>query len=88
MPESPDDGRSSTARGAVWATRLSSLGMEIAVPALGGYWLDRQWGTSPWLLVVGAVLGIILFSVSVLRLSQDLGKHSSVGQRESRSSKS
>lgn len=28
--------------------------------ALAGYWLDRRWGTSPWLLLVGALLGIVV----------------------------
>lgn len=26
--------------------------------ALGGYWLDARLGTTPWLLLVGALLGI------------------------------
>ena len=26
--------------------------------ALGGYWLDSRLGTAPWLLLVGALLGI------------------------------
>lgn len=28
--------------------------------ALGGYWLDAQLGTTPWLFLVGALLGIIV----------------------------
>ncbi len=27
--------------------------------ALGGYWLDGRWGTGPWLLLVGSLLGIV-----------------------------
>jgi ATP synthase protein I len=23
-----------------------------------GYWLDRRWGTTPWLLLLGSMLGI------------------------------
>jgi ATP synthase protein I len=23
-----------------------------------GYWLDRRWGTTPWLLLLGSLLGI------------------------------
>ncbi len=38
------------------------LGMELAVPLLVGIflgrWLDRRLGTEPWLLIVGAVLGM------------------------------
>jgi ATP synthase protein I len=46
--------------------RLSTVaggGLEFAVAILlgvfAGQWLDRRWGTSPWLLVVGAVLGAV-----------------------------
>ena len=38
------------------------LGFEIVVPiVLGlllGFWLDRRWGTGPWLLLTGILLGI------------------------------
>jgi ATP synthase protein I len=44
--------------------RLSTVaggGLEFAVAILlgvfGGQWLDRRWGTSPWLVVIGAMLG-------------------------------
>ena len=37
------------------------LGFELVVPLLvglfGGQWLDRRFGTAPWLLLVGALLG-------------------------------
>src|SRR5215831_16449443 len=28
--------------------------------ALLGYWADQHWGTTPWLLLVGAMLGIVV----------------------------
>ena len=44
--------------------RLSTVaggGLEFAVAILlgvfAGQWLDRRWGTSPWLVVIGAMLG-------------------------------
>jgi F0F1-type ATP synthase assembly protein I len=74
LSEPRDDGRSSTVRGMYWATQISTLGMEVALPALGGFWLDRLWGTRPWLFLVGSLLGICVFWLSVLRLSRELGK--------------
>ena len=29
------------------------------VLALLGWWLDRRWGTSPWLLLLGTLLGAV-----------------------------
>ena len=33
------------------------LTMVIGGMAYGGYWLDERWGTTPWLLIVGVLLG-------------------------------
>jgi ATP synthase protein I len=30
----------------------------VALGTLGGFFLDRRFGTKPWLLVVGALLGV------------------------------
>lgn len=69
-----DDGRSALARGMVWATQISSLGLELAFPILIGYWCDRRWGTGPWLLLLGMGLGIYIFTWGVIRLSRDISK--------------
>lgn len=38
------------------------LGVELIIPVLvgvfGGAWLDRRFGTTPWLVVAGSLLGI------------------------------
>ena len=43
--------------------RHSGVGLELAGAVAGfalvGYWIDRHYGTSPWGLVVGVVLGIV-----------------------------
>ena len=40
------------------------LGMTFVVAIGGGAWLghwaDQHWGTAPWLLLVGAMLGIVV----------------------------
>lgn len=47
-------------RGSPWA--YLGLGFELVVPiAIGvgvGFWLDRRWGTEPWLVLAGALTGI------------------------------
>lgn len=74
MPRSPDDGPASFARGLVWASQITSLGLELALPILVGYLLDQRWNTKPWLFLTGALLGISVFTLNVVRLSQNLGK--------------
>jgi F0F1-type ATP synthase assembly protein I len=34
-----------------------------------GWWLDERWGTTPWLLVVGVLLGAVGGMISIIRTS-------------------
>jgi len=53
-----------------------SLGMEIAVgitlPIFIGYWLDGYWGSTPWLLLTGCLVGIINVFIIIFRLNNKL----------------
>ena len=40
-----------------WISRITTVGLEMALPPGLGYWLDGRWGTEPWLVICGAVLG-------------------------------
>ena len=35
------------------------MGLTVGLMTLGGWWLDGKLGTSPWLLITGALLGTI-----------------------------
>lgn len=52
-----------------WATRISNIGMQMAVPPLLGWWLDSLWGTAPGLLIAGAVLGFVSGMWSIFQLA-------------------
>jgi F0F1-type ATP synthase assembly protein I len=43
--------------------RYSGIGLELAGAtgglALVGYWFDRHFGTNPWGILVGVVIGIV-----------------------------
>jgi ATP synthase protein I len=56
MPDSNTKQRSSGAR-------FYAIGFDLAAAVLGfslvGYWIDRHYGSSPWGLLVCAVLGVI-----------------------------
>lgn len=62
------------------ASPYLGLGMQIALSMAffvgGGYLLDRWLSTTPWLLVAGAVLGMIAIFVQIIRVSQELGAKS------------
>jgi hypothetical protein len=41
------------------ATAGIELGLIFLILALGGWWLDRKLGSSPWLLLLGCSIGIV-----------------------------
>jgi len=65
---------SALSSGFEWGTRVTTIGMEFALPALLGFGLDRGLGTSPWCTVLGAFLGLGIGMAHVLRLPQELAR--------------
>jgi F0F1-type ATP synthase assembly protein I len=53
----------------------AGLGVEIAasftIPIILGYYLDERFKTSPWLLLSGIFLGIILLISIFIKIAQD-----------------
>ena len=51
--------------------RMMGIGFEMAIPVallgLVGHWIDRRWGTEPWLLLVGLLLGMVVGFYSLWR---------------------
>jgi F0F1-type ATP synthase assembly protein I len=35
------------------------LGLTVVVLAIGGWWVDKKLGTTPWLTLVGCFVGIV-----------------------------
>ena len=52
-----------------WVSQITAIGLEMAVPAGCGYWLDIRWGTPPLMVVLGAGFG---FTIGMLHLLQVL----------------
>ena len=67
------------------ASSYISLGMQMALTMVffvtGGYFLDRWLGTEPWLLLVGAVLGMTAVFIHLFRLVAQLNKKSEARRR-------
>jgi ATP synthase protein I len=68
------DGRNSVARGYVLATKVSSIGMQMAFPALIGWWIDTKWETTPWFLMLGACLGFVISLLELIKFANDSGQ--------------
>ncbi len=61
------------------------MGLQIAaaMSAFGalGWWLDGKYGTTPWLLAAGVVLGATGGMISVVRTTIQLGKRDKPGRQ-------
>jgi F0F1-type ATP synthase assembly protein I len=44
-----------------------SFALGIAFLAWLGHWLDGKWGTTPWMTLSGAVLGVVVGFVNFFR---------------------
>lgn len=40
-----------------WVARITTIGLEMSLPAIGGHYLDQRWGTQYWALI-GLVVGV------------------------------
>ncbi len=74
------------------ASPLMGLGMQLAMTMVffiaGGYFLDQWLGTTPWLLLAGAVLGIVMFFVHLFRIVQELNQKTKARPKKDRSEES
>jgi ATP synthase protein I len=55
----------------MWASRVTTVGLEFALPALLGVWLDRYWSLAPLGVIGGAVLGFIGGMAHLLQMSRE-----------------
>jgi ATP synthase protein I len=68
------DNRKATSNAMRWVSQVTSLGMELAIPAGAGVWLDSKYGTSPGLTLVGVFFGSYLAFRGLQQLLRDLEK--------------
>jgi len=67
---SEPESRSPLSVGIAWASRVTTLGLEFALPALAGYYLDQRWRTAPVLILVGTTLGFAVGMMHLLRIAR------------------
>jgi ATP synthase protein I len=69
--EQPES-RSSLGVGLDLASRVTTIGLEFALPAAAGYGLDSWLGTKPAATVCGVVLGFIVGMLHAVRMSREM----------------
>jgi hypothetical protein len=70
--KSDRDERSPLSVGVSWASRITSLGLEFSLPAVGGYYLDRHFGTAPVATLLGATLGFAIGIMHLVQIARDV----------------
>lgn len=55
-----------------------TLGLQLAISVVAffflGRWLDEKFGTAPWLMITGSVLGVVGALISFVRKVTELAK--------------
>lgn len=68
---SQPDRRSALAIGLEWASRVSTIGLEFALPPLAGAYVDQRAGTSPWVTLLGVLVGFAVGMWHILRIARE-----------------
>jgi F0F1-type ATP synthase assembly protein I len=74
MKESPEL-RSPVAAAMVLASQITTAAAQMALPPLGGYWLDHWFGTGFVFAAIGAVLGLVAGMFTILRMGSGPAGH-------------
>ena len=53
-----------------WSSRITTIALEMVVPVLVGYWLDRRLGSGFVFLLAGVVVGFSVALMSLLKLAR------------------
>jgi F0F1-type ATP synthase assembly protein I len=64
------DDRSPYALAYQWSARITTISLELVIPVLAGYWLDHRLHLLPLFLILGAILGFVTATLSLVRLTK------------------
>lgn len=68
LPNEPH--RSPLAEGIAQANRIITIAVEFVVLPVAGWWLDGRFGTAPFGVMIGLVLGLVVGTLHLMRLSR------------------
>ncbi len=81
MSGASNDGRPPMVIAMWWVHQITTIAVEMALPAGLGHWADTHWGTEPWLVGVGALLGFAVAMLHLLRLTKQKARPSAVRRK-------
>jgi ATP synthase protein I len=70
------ESQSSLSVGIAWASRITTIALELSVPVAVGFGVDRWLSTAPLATILGAVLGFVLFMVHTVRIASEFTRGS------------
>jgi F0F1-type ATP synthase assembly protein I len=70
--DNPSDDRISLVRALEVASRVLAIAIEMAVPAVLGYWLDHRFGLPPLFALLGGILGMTWGIWTLIRIAPSL----------------
>jgi uncharacterized protein YqgC (DUF456 family) len=66
-----------------WVSKITTVALEMALPAIGGGYLDKRFGTKYWALA-GLVLGFVVGMWHLLQMTKVTGSGKSKGDEGDR----
>ena len=54
-----------------WVSRVTTISLSMALPGVGGIWVDSKLGTLPVFVILGVVLGFALGMYQLLQLAKE-----------------
>jgi ATP synthase protein I len=76
-----NDGRPPMVAAMWWVQQITSISVEMAVPAFLGHLADERWKTEPWLVGVGALFGFAVGMLHLLALTKQVGRRHAIRQK-------
>jgi ATP synthase protein I len=74
MDNLPDDTKS-YAIAMQWVSRITSIGIEMVLPGVIGYWIDQRLGTKIVFLILGLIVGFVGGIMQLIKLTKrDAGR--------------
>ena len=62
--------RSSIAEAYQWVSIVTTITLEMVLPAYGGSLLDKRWSTGSWMTIIGACLGMVVAMTHLLQVTR------------------